>query len=78
MNGGGSGVQMDAHPEVDAEQPDEPPAIRDRRDSGGRWSTVVPLASLGLIGLMILHACVVSSPSVPAAVPAVTGTPAKR
>jgi hypothetical protein len=69
---------MDAHPEFGAEQADEPPAIRARRDSGGRWSTVVPLASLGLIGLMILHACVVSSPIVPAAVPTATGTPAKR
>lgn len=61
---------MDPH--HDAPPEDEPPAIRDRTDTGGPWSVVWPLAALALIGLMTLRACVPALPSVPAAPAATT------
>jgi hypothetical protein len=33
------------------------PAIETRSDSPQRWSSVLPLALLALLGLMLLHAC---------------------
>jgi hypothetical protein len=45
----------------------EPPAIQNRRDAGGPWSTAWPLLALALIGLMLVRACV---PGLPASFPA--------
>ena len=45
----------------------EPPAIQNRRDTGGPWSTAWSLLALALIGLMLVRTCV---PSLPASTPA--------
>jgi len=47
----------------------EPPAIQNRVDTGGPWSTAWPLVALALIGLVLVRACV-SAPPPPAAPPA--------
>ncbi|MGZ8255158.1 MAG: hypothetical protein ACXWVT_09930 [Burkholderiaceae bacterium] len=66
---------MDDH---DRRDDAEPPAIQDRRDTGGRWSTVLPLLALALIGLMLVRTCVPSQPPSPLAPPAATAAPAAR
>ena len=48
----------------------EPPAIQNRRDTGGRWSTAWSLLALALIGLMLVRTCVPSLPASAAAPPA--------
>jgi hypothetical protein len=48
----------------------EPPAIQNRRDAGGPWSTAWPLLALALIGLMLVRACVPGLPASPPAPPA--------
>jgi hypothetical protein len=40
-----------------ADDPEEPPPIQDRSDSGGLGSAAGPLIALALIGVMLLHAC---------------------
>ena len=55
-----------------------PPAIEGRRDTGGPWSTVLPLLALGLIGLMLVRTCVPSQPASPPAAPAASAAPAAR
>ena len=41
------------------QQPDDfdPPAIERRSDTGGPWSTALPLIALALIGLMVVRSC---------------------
>lgn len=48
----------------------EPPAIQNRRDAGGPWSTAWPLLALALIGLMLVRACVPAPPAPPVSPPA--------
>jgi hypothetical protein len=48
----------------------EPPAIQNRRDAGGPWSTAWPLLALALIGLMLVRSCVPGLPASPPAPPA--------
>lgn len=55
----------------------EPPAIQNRRDAGGPWSTAWPLLALALIGLMLVRACVPGPPASPPA-PPVPIAPAAR
>ena len=55
----------------------EPPAIQNRRDAGGPWSTAWPLLALALIGLMLVRACVPGPPASPP-VPPVPIAPAAR
>jgi hypothetical protein len=55
------------HPQPEA---GEPPAIRGRRDTGGRWATAWALVALALIGLMIVRECVPSPSAAPATMPA--------
>jgi hypothetical protein len=50
----------------------EPPAIQNRRDTGGPWSTAWPLIALALIGLVLVRACVPAPPTPPPAPPAST------
>jgi len=50
----------------------EPPAIQNRRDTGGPWSTAWPLIVLALIGLVLMRACVPAAPASPTAPPAST------
>jgi hypothetical protein len=42
---------------MEQQQEPEAPPIETRSDSGGPWSTAWSLIALGLIGLMLLRAC---------------------
>ena len=55
----------------------EPPAIQNRRDTGGPWSTAWPLIALALIGLFLVRACVPALPAPPAA-PTSSTAPGQR
>jgi hypothetical protein len=55
----------------------EPPAIQNRHDVGGAWSTAWPLLALALIGLMLVRTCLPSSPVAPPSPPAAIKSPAQ-
>ncbi len=57
-------------PDHDKDLLGEPLPIRDRGDGGGGWFKAWPLIALALIGLMLVRACMTSSPPAPPAPPA--------
>ena len=55
----------------------EPPAIQNRRDAGGPWSTAWPLIALALIGLMLVRTCVPAPPASPQSPPPASVAPSR-
>lgn len=65
---------MDPHD--DHQDDNEPLAIQGRTDTGTGWAVAWPLIALALIGLMLVKACIPTTPATaPAAPPATTQAP---